>query len=202
MSRHTLVAIRYSHERRDERPSKLLGAAPRAEHGFLHRVVGLESGAKHAVGVARQLTAIALELSLETRRVGLHGGGRLDVGHRSDPTCLRRIATIRASSVPALRSQRSGRQLNASTSPAANVARAPAKQPTSTVPASTTMTAPDHSAAPLARTSPGTRDTVQRSKPCGSGPDTRAPDAIGMRVRLHSSPSPTRPVRAVFRRQA
>src|SRR5262249_1739894 len=41
--------------------------APRAHHRLLHGVLGVEGRAEHPVAVARQLPAVALELSLELR---------------------------------------------------------------------------------------------------------------------------------------
>ena len=62
MSRQTLVAMRYSHERSADRPSKLSRLRHAAHHRLLHRVLGLEPGAEHAVAVRGQLPPVALEV--------------------------------------------------------------------------------------------------------------------------------------------
>ena len=51
-------------------PLEAVVAAPGADVGLLHGVLGLERGAEHAVAVARQLAAVLLEAGRE-----LVGGG-------------------------------------------------------------------------------------------------------------------------------
>ena len=62
MSRQTLVAIRYSHERSAERPSKLSIALPGPHHRLLDGVLGLEGRAEHPVAVAGELPAVLLQV--------------------------------------------------------------------------------------------------------------------------------------------
>ena len=62
MSMHTLVAIRYSHERRTGPTLEAVGVAPGPHHGLLHGVLGLEPRAEHAVAVAGQLPAERLQV--------------------------------------------------------------------------------------------------------------------------------------------
>ena len=60
MSRHALVAIRYSQARNVDRPANVCPRAPRAQERLLHRVLGLSNDAEHPVAVHVQLAAIGL----------------------------------------------------------------------------------------------------------------------------------------------
>ena len=64
------MAMRYSHERSDARPSKPVDAAPGPHHRLLHGVLGLEARAEHPVAVAGQLPPVRLELLLDRARLG------------------------------------------------------------------------------------------------------------------------------------
>ena len=67
------MAIRYSHDLSDARPSKPVEASPRAEHRLLHRVLRLERRGEHPVAVAGQLAAMLLQQLLE---LGARDSGR------------------------------------------------------------------------------------------------------------------------------
>ena len=65
MSMHTLLAMRYSQVRSEERPSKPSMARHAEHHGLLHRVLGLGPRAEHAVAEPGELPAVRLEGCLE-----------------------------------------------------------------------------------------------------------------------------------------
>ena len=56
-----LVAIRYSHERSELRPSKRGRPAPGAQQGVLQGVLGVVDRAEHAVAVGVQRAAVGLD---------------------------------------------------------------------------------------------------------------------------------------------
>ena len=59
--RHVLVAIVYSHERSELRPSNRGDPTPRAQQRLLDRVLGVVDGAEHPVAVGVQLAAVGLD---------------------------------------------------------------------------------------------------------------------------------------------
>ena len=104
-----MVAIRYSHERSADRPSKSRQPAPGAHHRLLHRVLGVEGRAEHPVAVPGQLAAV-----FEQPRIELIGRADGDAGHWGPllrSRCVRsahhRTATVREPSFA-----RSGRELD------------------------------------------------------------------------------------------
>ena len=72
MSMHTLVAMRYSHDRRLERPSKEAPLRQARQHGLLDGVLRFEARAEHPVAVPRQLPPEGLQIGLG--QVGLTDG--------------------------------------------------------------------------------------------------------------------------------
>ena len=74
MSRQTLVAMRYSQERREDRPSNEVVGPPGPDHGLLDRVLGFEAGAQHPVAVAGELPAVALQRTFEGPHLVAAGG--------------------------------------------------------------------------------------------------------------------------------
>ena len=76
------VAIRYSHERTELRPSKRGSARQRAQQRVLQGVLGVLHGAEHPVAVGVQLAAMRFHQLAEGTLVTGARGGQQRVAHR------------------------------------------------------------------------------------------------------------------------
>ena len=80
-SRQTLVAMRYSQVRSDDRPVEAVERLPGAQHRLLHRVVGIDDRAEHAVAVPGQRGAMEFQV-WDRRRSRVQGQTWISNTHR------------------------------------------------------------------------------------------------------------------------
>ena len=83
------MAIRYSHERSELRPSNRAMPLPGAQQRLLERVLGVVDRAEHAVAVGVQLAAVRLDQAPEGVLVAARGGREQLALCTSDPVAMR-----------------------------------------------------------------------------------------------------------------